>query len=179
VKPVHDGDVLRFGDIELRAIETPGHARHHHAFALDTADGKVCFTGDVAATYLPETPFISLPTPPPEFSLEHWLASLDRLEAERFGRLYLTHFGSVDEPASHLRRVRIELATHTALVRSLVEQGLDEMAIHEIYHRFVMEQADRLDVPESRRRFYVGDSVSSMNVTGILRALRSACAGAT
>jgi glyoxylase-like metal-dependent hydrolase (beta-lactamase superfamily II) len=176
VVPVHDGDVLRFGAIELRAVETPGHARHHHAFVLDGADGRVCFTGDAAATVMAESDFISLPTPPPEFDLEQWLVTLDRIDGLRCDTIYPTHFGRVDDPSAHLRRVRWELVTHFAVVRSLLEQGLDEPVIHEVYRRFVDEQADRLGVPAFRRRFYVSDSVAQMNVTGILRYLQTTAA---
>ena len=35
VTPVHDGDVIAIGDLRFTALETPGHARHHHAFAVD------------------------------------------------------------------------------------------------------------------------------------------------
>ena len=39
-----DGDVLRVGDIEIRAVETPGHAPGHLALLVDGTD---CLTGDL------------------------------------------------------------------------------------------------------------------------------------
>jgi glyoxylase-like metal-dependent hydrolase (beta-lactamase superfamily II) len=173
IRSVVDGDTLTVGDIELRAIETPGHARHHHAWATDTEDGPVCFCGDAAATYLAGTDFISLPTPPPEFDPEAWLATLDRLDAEGFVRLYPTHYGAVDDPAAHLRRVRKELVDHFALVQALVAEGLEPHVINAIYRRFVETQASQLGVPESQQRFYVAPSVSRMNVAGMLRYLET------
>ena len=70
VHAVTDGEQLHFDGVTLRAVETPGHARHHHAWSIDTEQGAMCFTGDAAATFLPGTEFISLPTPPPEFDLD-------------------------------------------------------------------------------------------------------------
>lgn len=179
IAEVHDGDVLRFGDLELRAIETPGHARHHHAYVVERGGERVAFTGDAAATWLPDTPFISLPTPPPEFDLERWLASLDRLEAEACDAIYPTHFGRVDDVGGHLRRVRAELVTHVGVVRALVESGLSDTAVRAAYARFVDEQARGLNVPDARRRFYVSDAVSSMNVSGILRYLAATTTAVT
>ena len=39
-----DGENVTVGDVTITAWDTPGHARHHHAFVI----GDVCFTGDVA-----------------------------------------------------------------------------------------------------------------------------------
>jgi hydroxyacylglutathione hydrolase len=41
---VSDGDVMTAGELEIRVLHTPGHAREHLAFLVDGAD---CFTGDV------------------------------------------------------------------------------------------------------------------------------------
>src|SRR4030081_3263247 len=35
VKIVQDNEVVRLGQFEIRAIETPGHASHHHAYHWD------------------------------------------------------------------------------------------------------------------------------------------------
>ena len=47
--PLHDGDIVTVAGLKIRAIETPGHARHHHAFVVETDDAKIGFTGDAAA----------------------------------------------------------------------------------------------------------------------------------
>ena len=41
--PIDDGAVLLSGDLEIRAIATPGHSRGHLAFLVDGTD---CFTAD-------------------------------------------------------------------------------------------------------------------------------------
>ncbi|MDQ3939783.1 MAG: MBL fold metallo-hydrolase, partial [Actinomycetota bacterium] len=48
---VNDGDRIDLGGRELQAVETPGHAYHHHAF-LDTSTGAL-FTGDALGVRLP------------------------------------------------------------------------------------------------------------------------------
>jgi glyoxylase-like metal-dependent hydrolase (beta-lactamase superfamily II) len=170
VVPVHDGDRLAINGIELRAIETPGHARHHHAFALDTDAGPIAFAGDAAGCFVTEAPtFISLPTPPPEFDLPAWLATLDRFAAGDFAQIYPTHFGPVDDVAAHLTYVREALEAHVAFVESHRERPRDE--VRDLYRNWFIADAERKGVPAAKMAFYVKDSLAAMNVTGILRYL--------
>ncbi len=100
VRPAVDGETIVVGRRRLRAVETPGHAAHHHAF-LDEGSGA-CFAGDVAGVRLDGVRFVRPPTPPPEFDPEAWRASIGRLRAANPRRLYLTHFGGYDDVAWHL-----------------------------------------------------------------------------
>ena len=92
-----DGDKIDLGGRSLQAIETPGHARHHHAF-LDDLTGIV-FTGDALGVRLAEVGIMRPATPPPEFNLEDAKASINRLASIGPTSLWLTHFGPSDEGA--------------------------------------------------------------------------------
>ncbi len=94
-----DGDLVEAGGRVLRAVATPGHAAHHHAF-LDVTTGAV-FTGDVAGIRINGRPYSFPPTPPPDLDLALWRQSIARLRALRPRRLFLTHFGPVDDPDWH------------------------------------------------------------------------------
>jgi glyoxylase-like metal-dependent hydrolase (beta-lactamase superfamily II) len=89
----------------FRAIETPGHANHHHAYIYQ----DVCFSGDIGGIRLQNTSFSNIPTPPPEFHLEQWRSSLDRLrvefEQENTRAIAPTHFGVFNDPDQHLARL--------------------------------------------------------------------------
>jgi glyoxylase-like metal-dependent hydrolase (beta-lactamase superfamily II) len=170
VAPIADGDVVRAGGLEFRAIETPGHARHHHAFAVEVDGERVCFTGDAAATFVAEAPsFVSLPTPPPEFDLEQWRTSLDRLARARFDALYPTHFGRVDDAAAHLARVRDALEAHAAYVRAMMDEGVAEEEMRRRYAAWFARAAEAASLPRGKMGFYVKDTMAGMNVTGIVR----------
>ncbi len=53
---LHDGDVVRLGDHEIRVIETPGHAPGHVSFLVgnDLIGGDVLFPGGPGHTNTPE-----------------------------------------------------------------------------------------------------------------------------
>jgi glyoxylase-like metal-dependent hydrolase (beta-lactamase superfamily II) len=92
---VEDGDSIGLGGRTLTAFDTPGHARHHHAF-LDDATG-IMFTGDAMGVRLPDIGTVRPATPPPEFHLEDAVASIEKIRRVRPGSLWLTHFGPSSE----------------------------------------------------------------------------------
>jgi len=88
---VNDGDEIKIPGTTLRAFDTPGHARHHHAY-FDAASGLL-FTGDVGGVRMPGARYVRPPTPPPELDIDAWVASIARLRAVKASGLCLTHFG--------------------------------------------------------------------------------------
>ena len=97
---LNDGDKIDLGDRSLQAIETPGHAYHHHAF-LDDHSGTV-FTGDALGVRLSDVGGVRPATPPPEFHLEKTIASIERIASLEPTQLCLTHFGPPDAPVSEV-----------------------------------------------------------------------------
>ncbi len=112
VTALEDGENVTVGEITLTALDTPGHARHHHAYAA----GEVCFTGDVAGIRLEGSAYLSVAAAPPQFELEPYLASARRLRAAGFERLCLTHFGEVADADAHL-------AAYETRLREVAEQA--------------------------------------------------------
>lgn len=87
---VPDGEAISLGGVELTAVETPGHAYHHHAFLSSEGD---LFAGDALGVRLPDVGFIRPATPPPEFHLEKAIASIERIRDLGPTTLWPTHFG--------------------------------------------------------------------------------------
>ncbi|NBW26273.1 MAG: MBL fold metallo-hydrolase, partial [Betaproteobacteria bacterium] len=63
--PVQDGATLSLSGRVLRALHTPGHARHHVVWLLEHASERHAFMGDLAGILVPHSRFIAMPTPPP------------------------------------------------------------------------------------------------------------------
>jgi glyoxylase-like metal-dependent hydrolase (beta-lactamase superfamily II) len=136
VTALRDGEEIAFGDERIGAIETPGHARHHHAFAVN----DVCFTGDVAGVKLEESAYLSVAAAPPQFEPEPYLQSVKRLREREFSRLYLTHFGMIDDPHGHLMRYEERVREVAAEARRSNVLGLEEEAWRA---RFEMGERER------------------------------------
>jgi len=92
--------------IGLECFPTPGHASHHVSY-LDR-DGTL-YAGDAAGVRIEPGRTVFPPTPPPEFDLEGWQATIDEMERRAPERLALVHFGVFDDPVRHLAELRLEL----------------------------------------------------------------------
>jgi glyoxylase-like metal-dependent hydrolase (beta-lactamase superfamily II) len=95
---IQDSDEVEIENLLIRTIETSGHSNHHNAYII----GDTCFSGDIAGVRLDGVKHLSLPMPPPEFNLERWSHSIDRLKSEKFSYIAPTHFGIYDDPDWHL-----------------------------------------------------------------------------
>ncbi len=170
VTSVHDGDVLEVGGLHITAIETPGHARHHHAYALTTREhGKICFTGDVGAMVMPEGDFIAVPTPPPEFDLDVWLDSLAKLESHEFDAIFPTHFGKFENPNAHFQRLARALQAHADRVDNLMSNGASRDEVYADIVGWQRELSLELGTPEKLYQDYAVDHLMDMNVSGLIR----------
>lgn len=92
--------------VGLECFPTPGHASHHVSY-LDR-DGTL-YAGDAAGVRIQPGRYVMPPTPPPDIDVTGWEHTLDELERRDPERLALIHFGVVDDPISHLARLRLEL----------------------------------------------------------------------
>src|SRR5438093_3531125 len=98
LRSLKDGELVRIDSLEIRAIETPGHARHHHIYQW----GNNIFGGDIAGVRLGNGPPIP-PFVPPELHIESWHESIARIRKLNPTKLYLPHFGLVKgSVAAHL-----------------------------------------------------------------------------
>ena len=106
--PVPEDNLHIVGDeaLGLEVFPTPGHASHHVCYLAD--DGTL-YAGDAAGVRIAPDPYVSPPTPPPEFDLDAWLRTLDEIEKRKPTRLALIHFGVVDDPQPHLDQLRSRL----------------------------------------------------------------------
>ena len=180
VHGAEDGTSVSAAGLSFRAVETPGHATHHHAWSLEHEDAATCFTGDAAAMLLPDSDWISIPMPPPEFDLDLWHASLDRLEGGQWDRLCLTHGGERvgrESIARHLAALRKDLDTQVRTIRQLREScpetSLTGIRDHLLpaYRDWLSTTAEAAGVPAEQFGRYVTPGLLGMNLMGVCRYL--------
>ena len=112
LRSLADGDIP-MGDRTLAVLDTPGHASHHVAL-VDDRTGAI-FTGDALGIHVPDLPVLRPATPPPDFDLERYVASIERIREASRSVLLFAHFGP-------LRRWTCDV--RSAAMGRVVEDGM-------------------------------------------------------
>lgn len=165
VTELFDNDVLEIAGLQIQVLETPGHARHHHVFVVE----DVAFTGDAAAARLPGWNLPDVPAPPPEFDMEAWEATLDRLLAQKLRRIYPTHFGAVDNVTDHLQTVKRLVRETAVFIRTQMQAGLSRDEILTVYEGWFANRARQAGLSEAAIVHYAAANPRYMSVDGIMR----------
>jgi glyoxylase-like metal-dependent hydrolase (beta-lactamase superfamily II) len=119
--PVPEENVQVVGDevLGLACFPSPGHAAHHVCYV--SGDGTL-YAGDAAGVRIVPERHIMPVSPPPEIDLDAWERTMDEIELRAPERLALIHFGVVEQPRDHMRRLRRQLRVWAQRVR----QGMSE-----------------------------------------------------
>lgn len=173
VVPVEDGDVLELNGLTFRVFETPGHARHHHVYHLE----DVAFTGDAAGIRLPGSPWIDVPAPPPEFDLEAWKATIDKIRQLDCSTLYPTHYGATTDVDTQLDGLEVALVEAVDFVYSMMDQGFDREQMIEGYGKRLQDRFAGLSLSPELMQAFEFSNPMAMSVTGISRYLSKLAAG--
>lgn len=168
VQPIADGDVVEAMGLELRAIYTPGHAGHHHAWRT----GDLAFVGDSMGIRGGSIPWLDLPAPPPEFSLELWKESLAKLRAERLETIYRTHFGPRDDVAEEIDRIESLIERSAEKIKSLLDEAVERDQMIERFREWMIGRAAEEGADPEAMRGEEKLNPRHMSVDGIARYWR-------
>lgn len=164
IQPVEDRGCLRLGGVVFEALETPGHAYHHHTWRIE---GTI-FTGDVGGVRIGHGPIFP-PTPPPEIHVERWRQSISRLRNLRAGEIYLTHFGRFTDVADHLDELEACLLEWTDWVYIRLREGRTFDSIVSEFQNYAATSLDQARLGDREKREYELADPAWMNARGLVR----------
>jgi glyoxylase-like metal-dependent hydrolase (beta-lactamase superfamily II) len=172
VRAVDDGTTISCGGLRWSAIETLGHARHHHAWALACEGSEVAidrvFVGDVLGMISPGSSHISIPVPPSDIDIPAWRTSLARLRALPMGiNAVLTHGGSVPLH-THLAAFTARMNEELPLLAELVDTAkTDPLVADARYRDFLLPRAKAAGLSDALAALLLGKAFRAMNLAGI------------
>lgn len=162
--PTTDDVTFHLGNhVELRAIETLGHASHHLSYYEPSSEG--IFTGDAGGIYLNKLDTI-VPTTPPPFRLDMALASLDKLINLKPKRLYYSHFGKADKAVEKLEAYSKQLKLWATIAKQGMENGESPEAISDRIFR--EDAAVKKAASHIRSHLFLSKTVANHSVQGIV-----------
>jgi glyoxylase-like metal-dependent hydrolase (beta-lactamase superfamily II) len=165
---LEDGDIVNLEPLSVLAMDTPGHATHHHAYLVR----EVCFSGDVGGIRIPGTAQIRLPMPPPELNLEDWRRSVKKLRAAGPKRIAPTHFGVYEAADKHLLDLERLIDEIDLWMEEVMPGDPSVEEIDQLFQAWTEERAQKAGLsPEIINRFEAANP-TWMSAAGIQRYWR-------
>jgi glyoxylase-like metal-dependent hydrolase (beta-lactamase superfamily II) len=165
-----DIDEIEIEGLVFKALDTPGHAYHHMAYLLD----GYCFSGDVGGVrmHTPGMRHVRIPTPPPEFHIEKWRQSLQRLGSLGLDFIAPTHYGIFDDPDKHLAAAAKGLDDIEAWMEMHIPKGLSTDKLENEVASWERERALDDGIPADLLDSYEKASPAWMSAAGLQRYWR-------
>lgn len=174
VRAVGHGETVDAGGLRWTAIETPGHARHHHAWLQARPDGtpEAVYVGDVLGMVSPGSDHISIPVPPSDIDIPAWRVSIERLRAlPQELDAVLTHGGRRPLHA-HIGAFVARMNEELPLLAELVELAKSDPAAADArYREFLMPRAKAAGLEDGLAGALLGRAFRAMNLSGIADAV--------
>jgi len=164
VATLEDNQSVRIGGVEIKAIETSGHAGHHYCYLVENA----LFTGDTAGCLMAGGPMIPA-TPPPEIHLEKWNASIERMKEISPDMIYLTHFGGYTDVDVLIDAAWEKLQEWSEWIGQRLSSGKSDEEVTEEFGSYFREIFEREGTSEEIYRKYDLMAPYHMNAGGLIR----------
>ena len=97
IKKLNDGADIKIDKNRIiKALYSPGHAKHHYSF-YDETSGTI-FMGDTLGLIYPHGNFVQPNLPPPDFDKEVLFSTLEHIEKLDLKQVAIAHFGIHTNP---------------------------------------------------------------------------------
>lgn len=149
--------------LDFIPIFTPGHASHHIAWQWQDH----IFTGDVGGVKLSPIGPVIPPCPPPDIDLKLWLKSIELISLKKPRYLWLTHFGKISNPETHLNDLKHELFSWI----DWVTKNSSDINLPEKFKIFIHEKYNSAGLTEEEILKYEVANPTELSLKGILRYL--------
>ncbi|MEZ4777354.1 MAG: MBL fold metallo-hydrolase [Bacteroidia bacterium] len=161
---VENKTIITIGDQKIQALHTPGHANHHIAWRL----GKVIFTGDVGGCKINGGPVVP-PCPPPDIDIGEWFDSLEFIESFGPDKLYLTHYGIVEDISTHIHDLRRMLNEWGDVIRMYMNRGETAEEMTPKFRAYAENQLREAGLDDAMVARYEAANPAWMSVAGLIR----------
>ena len=161
---VQHEEEINIGGVIFKAWHTPGHAIHHIAWQV----GEVLFAGDVAGVKI-NNGMVVPPCPPPDINIEDWQNSIKIIKNIEVKKMFLTHFGAIENINEHLDNLNTCLQDWANWIKPRWENGEVASDLVPQFQEYVKQQLKDFGVPEEEFDAYEAANPSWMSVAGLMR----------
>ena len=154
IHPIEANRVIAAGDKteislngrSLYIADTPGHARHHFCIFDEMSQGW--FTGDTFGLSYPDLStasgrYIMPTTTPTQFEPDAWQQSLSRLLENNPQRMFLTHFGMIEDIHTLARKLSHDIDVYCELALKVQGHNNRILALIDELTNFTLDDLDQ------------------------------------
>ena len=160
-----DKEEIEVGGLGIRAIDTPGHANHHLVYLIN----GICYSGDVGGVRLPGIKALRLPTVPPEFHIEKWRESINKLRRENIQAIAPTHFGLHTDVSWHLDAIEENLDQIEDWMTAIMPRNPTQDEVRSKYAHWMEQKAVKAGINSEMTHILEVAISSQMSADGIYR----------
>ena len=168
LKALTGGEQLLVGTRKFEVLYTPGHAKHHVSYF--EPESEIAFVGD-ALGIRTNNAFVYPATPPPDIDLPQLYDSAALIESREPKRLFLTHFGLMEEVKWHFADFRDRLGRWGEFVRQSLQQPVDDETRARLFSEMAGAETASL-ISESEAEWFTKSVSSSQNWQGLAQYWR-------
>ena len=160
-----DNQMVESHGLRILPLFTPGHATHHICYLVN----DVCFSGDVGGVRIGNAGTLRVPMPPPDFNLEIWRISLEKIFSYSFKAIAPTHFGIYSDISRHYENIIMKLDQVEQWMETNLNETTNSIELRNTftYWNEIQNKQDGFD--KSTTQIYELANPAFMSADGILR----------
>ena len=159
----HGSDIKLESNRNLKALYSPGHAKHHYTF-YDEFSGTL-FMGDTLGLIYPHGDFVQPNLPPPDFDKEILFQTLDSLEKLDINQLAIAHFGIHKNSRELIKEAKESIENWLSFINNI--DNLSNEDASNMLLNWLSNNYESLGIDSKTIENYIGNGNFVMQVKGI------------
>ncbi|MDA9712484.1 MBL fold metallo-hydrolase [Acidimicrobiaceae bacterium] len=169
IKKLNDGADIKIDKNRIiKALYSPGHAKHHYSF-YDETSGTI-FMGDTLGLIYPHGNFVQPNLPPPDFNKEVLFSTLEHIEKLQLKQVAIAHFGIHSNPYELINNAKESIDLWLQFIDNLPDLTQKEASNRLV--EWLVANYKSLNIDDKTISNYIGNGNFEMQINGVRNYLK-------
>ena len=169
IKKLNDGADIKIDKNRIiKALYSPGHAKHHYSF-YDETSGTI-FMGDTLGLIYPHGNFVQPNLPPPDFNKEVLFSTLEHIEKLDLKQVAIAHFGIHTNPYELINNAKESIDLWLQFIDNLPDLTQKEASDRLV--EWLVANYKSLNIDDKTISNYIGNGNFEMQINGVRNYLK-------
>ena len=169
IKKLNDGADIKIDKNRIiKALYSPGHAKHHYSF-YDETSGTI-FMGDTLGLIYPHGNFVQPNLPPPDFDKEVLFSTLEHIEKLELKQVAIAHFGIHSNPYELINNAKESIDLWLQFIDNLPDLTQKEASDRLV--EWLVANYKSLNIDDKTISNYIGNGNFEIQINGVRNYLK-------